>query len=246
MKFSSFDEFKYMLFKDEKRWVYRRILFFRTIGNVLIFSSLLFIFSQFYPVIAAEISYRWAKQFPPERQVVDQVPIPSAIPNSSFNPIPTPIAKILPPLTVTPANTDFGIVVEKINANSVIIPDVDPFTPALYDAALKKGVAQAKGSVNPGEVGNLYLFAHNTLNAWDIPKYNAVFYLLHNLDIDDRVTMFYKGVRHDYIVFNKQIYKPNDLSPLTTTYDEPILSLQTCWPPGTTWQRMVIRARLDK
>jgi len=246
MKFRNFVDMKYMFFDSDQKSKYRRIFFIRTLGNILILSSILFVFSQFYPVIAAEVGYRWDRTVnPPEREqasLPEEIRIPAV--QESLAPEATP--KSLPELEEAPINTDFSIVVPKIKANSVVVSDVDPFDKDQYDAALKKGVAHARDTQVPGEIGNVYLFAHNTLNAWDIPKYNAVFYLLHNLDTGDRITTFYKGTRYDYIVFDKKVHNPKDLSPLETEYTEPVLSLQTCWPPGTTWQRLVVRAKLDR
>lgn len=217
----------------------------RTVGNILIIGSLLFVASQFYPVIAAEVGYRWERattnRAAEEAQIPESVRIPAVATQSG-----EVVKKVLPALTDEPVNTDYGIVIEKIHANSAIVADVDPFSQEAYDAALKKGVAHAKGSRFPGETGNVYLFAHNTLNAWDIPKYNAVFFLLHNLDAGDRISTFYKGERYDYLVFDKQVHSARDLAPLESQYSEPVLSLQTCWPPGTTWQRLVVRAKLDR
>lgn len=240
-----FQDFFHMFFVHENRSKYRKIFLIRTIGNVLIIGSILFVFSQFYPVIAAEVGYRWERattnRAAEEAQIPESVRIPAVATDSA-----EVLPKVLPALTDDPVDKDFGIVIEKIHANSSIVADVDPFNADAYDAALKKGVAHAKGTHYPGESGNVYLFAHNTLNAWDIPKYNAVFFLLHNLDAGDRISTFYKGQRYDYLVFDKQVHSARDLAPLEAQYSEPVLSLQTCWPPGTTWQRLIVRAKLDR
>ncbi|MDQ3098708.1 MAG: sortase [bacterium] len=238
-------EFATMFFVHEDRHRYRKIFLIRTIGNTLIIGSLVFVLSQFYPVLAAEVGYRWERATTDrnveEAQIPENIRIPATATNSAEV---TP--KPLPALTDEPVNQDFGIVIDKIHANSAIISDVDPFNANEYDAALKRGVAHAKETRYPGETGNVYLFAHNTLNAWDIRNYNAVFYLLHNLDAGDRISTFYKKERFDYIVFDKQIHSAKNLAPLETQYSEPVLSLQTCWPPGTTWQRLIVRAKLDR
>ncbi len=242
---SLFTNFYTMFFLHENRSRYRKIFLIRTIGNILILGSLLFVFSQFYPVIAAEVSYRWERSThtkqADEAKIPESVRIPSTA-TSSAEVTPKP----LPALSDEPINKDFGIVIDKIHANAAIVSDVDPFNADAYDLALKNGVAHAKGTHYPGEVGNVYLFAHNTLNAWDIPKYNAVFFLLHNLDAGDRISTFYEETRYDYIVFDKQVRSARDLAPLEAQYSEPVLSLQTCWPPGTTWQRLIVRAKLDR
>ena len=148
------------------------------------------------------------------------------------------------PDSIVPVSTDFGIVIEKINANSKIIPDVDPTNESEYVAALQQGVAEAKGSTEPGQPGNLYVFSHSVDAPWNIVRFNAVFYLLRELDAGDKVVIFYKGRRYDYVVFDKQIIDPSDTSLLLNRYDKPVLTLQTCDPPGTLLHRLIVRAKL--
>lgn len=145
---------------------------------------------------------------------------------------------------IIPVSTEFGIVIEKINANAKIIPNVDASNERAYVQALTEGVAEALGSTPPGQVGNLYLFSHSTDAPWNIIRFNAIFYLLKELEKGDRVIIFYQHKRFDYIVFDKIIASPFDVSYLTKKYQEPILTLQTCDPPGTLLNRLIVRARL--
>lgn len=146
--------------------------------------------------------------------------------------------------SIIPVSTEYGIVIEKINANAKVIANVNPANEREYVKALSGGVAEALGSTPPGEKGNLYLFSHSTDAPWNIVRYNAVFYLLRELVQGDRVIIFYKNRRYDYIVFDKVIVKPSDVSYLTNKYDAPVLTLQTCDPPGTLLNRLVVRAKL--
>ncbi len=145
---------------------------------------------------------------------------------------------------IKPVSTDFGLVIEKINANAKIVAQVDPGIERDYIAALKEGIAEAKGSTKPGEPGNLFLFSHSTDAPWNIARYNAIFYLLRELEAGDRVIIYYEGRRFDYIVFDKAVTSPSDISYLTNRYDRPVLTLQTCDPPGTVLNRLIIRAKL--
>ena len=148
------------------------------------------------------------------------------------------------PRIITPVSTDFGIVIEKINANAKVVADVNPAKEAEYMAALRQGVAHAKGTSYPGQKGNIYLFSHSTDAPWNVVRFNAIFYLLGKLETGDRVIIFYQGRRFDYIVFDKIIAKPEETQYLTNVYPESILTLQTCDPPGTTLNRLIIRAKL--
>lgn len=146
--------------------------------------------------------------------------------------------------TIIPVSTEYGIVIEKINANAKVVAGVNPANEREYVQALQQGVAEALGSTPPGQAGNLYLFSHSTDAPWNIVRFNAIFYLLKELEVGDRVIIFYQNRRYDYIVFDKTITSPTDVSFLTNRYDSPVLTLQTCDPPGTLLNRLVVRARL--
>ena len=134
--------------------------------------------------------------------------------------------------------------IEKINANAKIIPNVDAGNEKQYVNALTEGVAEALGSTPPGQPGNLYLFSHSVDAPWNIIRFNAIFYLLRELEAGDRVIVFYQNKRYDYIVYDKAIVSPQDVSFLTNKYKEPVLTLQTCDPPGTLLNRLIVRAKL--
>lgn len=145
---------------------------------------------------------------------------------------------------LTPKDTIFDVVIPKIGANAQVFPNIDPTNEAEYVAALKKGVAHAKGSVFPGMPGTIYLFAHSTDNFWDVGRYNAIFYLLKDLTIGDDVTLFFQNKRYNYRVSDTKIIDGNDVSYLVNaqqTHKEQVV-LQTCWPPGTTWKRLLVFA----
>lgn len=143
--------------------------------------------------------------------------------------------------TITPVDKDFGIVIPKIEANTKIYPNIDPFNPAEYLPVLKKGVAHAKGSSFPRQGKKIYLFAHSADNFYNVGKYNAVFYLLDKLQKNDEVDIFYKDNLYRYKVINKEIVSPSEIDYLNDENKE-ILILQTCYPPGTTLKRLIVTA----
>lgn len=191
----------------------------------------------FLPIIQAELDYRFGV-IKGIKRVVEPSPTPKPV---GFGDI---TATSVPENMIVPTSTDFGIVIEKINANARVIPEVSVISEKEYTEALKLGVAHAKGSNFPGEVGNTYLFSHSTDAPWNIIRYNAVFYLLRELKEGDKIVMFYKGRRFDYIVFDKVVVNSSETTYLTNKYDKSVLTLQTCDPPGTTFRRLIVRARL--
>lgn len=138
----------------------------------------------------------------------------------------------------------FGIVVPKIGANSKIVPNVDPYNSKEYQWALTKGVAQAKGSVVPGHIGNIFLFAHSSENFYEALTYNSVFYLLDKLEKGDKIYLFYLKKKYVYEVTGKKLVDPKDVSYLNIRSSDQTVTLMTCWPPGTTFKRLLVQAKL--
>lgn len=149
------------------------------------------------------------------------------------------------PIEIDPVNTDFSIVIEKIGVNAPVVADVSVTNEASYNEALKKGIAHASISNYPGtEPGNTYLFAHASVNFWQLGKYATVFNLLRKLDIGDRINVFYENQEFVYEVVNKETLPGWNVYPLTRSVIEPTLTIQTCDPPGTTLNRLVVTSKL--
>ncbi len=185
----------------------------RLLGNLLIVISSLVLALIFAPVLKEEVVYQ-------AHQII----------KSPFDPI--------------PVNTDFSIVIPKIEAKAPIIANVDPTSSILYLPALKKGVAHAVGTALPGQIGNTYLFAHSTDAFYNVATYNAVFYLIGKLSSGDEVDIYYKGKKIRYEVYEKKVVEPDSSEYLEPLIDgEKTLTLQTCYPPGTTLKRLVVLAK---
>ncbi len=198
------------------------------------------------PVLGEELRYRTDQIFSVKHVVPNVITSAGGLDQSSpgdgvgrFGAILTGQAN-----NITPVSTDFGLVIEKINANAKVIEDVDPSKENEYMAALANGIAHAKGTSYPGQVGNVYLFSHSVDAPWNVVRFNAIFYLLSKLETGDRIIVYHKGTRFDYFVYDKKIVSPKDTEYLTAKYNEPILTLQTCDPPGTTLNRLIVRAKL--
>lgn len=146
---------------------------------------------------------------------------------------------------ITPVDTDFAIVIEKIGANAKVVANVDPFNPREYQLALSRGVAAAKGSALPGEPGNLFLFSHSSVDFFEATRYNSVFYLLDKLQPGDKVDLYYHGQKFTYILTKKLIVAANEVSYIKGWSSAKTLTLMTCWPPGTSLKRLIWLANLE-
>lgn len=197
----------------------------KTIGNILIIAGLVILFPIFWPVLKEEVQY-WSDKIGGKRYSLTVDPD-----------FPDPrLEKIIP------IDENFGIVIPKINANAPIFANIDPYDPKEFLPVLKNGVAHAKGTGFPGEGRNIYLFAHSTDAFYNVGKYNAIFYLIGKLEDGDEVDIFYNGELYKYFVFEKIVVAPEAIDYLKPEKEE-ILTLQTCYPPGTTLKRLIIRAK---
>ena len=223
-----------------KFWVF---ILIRTVANSLIIAGIIFAFVSFWPFISHEVHYWWDNLRGQQYVIAGETP--KEVRKSSFG----DILKAPPPIQVTPKSTEFGIVIEKIDVNSPIAPDVDSSNYKEYIRALAIGVAHARGTAVPGtreqKNNNVFLFAHSAINPIQAKKYNSVFYLLRKIEVGDRVITFYKGQRFDYIVSDKRVVEATDVRYLTEVSKEPILTLQTCDPPGSSLRRLIVTAKLD-
>ncbi|MEX0887967.1 MAG: sortase [Patescibacteria group bacterium] len=211
----------------------------RTISNALILGAVLYFILSFWDVIRQESLYAYWK-LRGQTFTVDEV---GDEPPANTSPFAGLLAQPTP-LKVTPKSTEFGIVIEKIGVNAPIIADVSVTDKRAYLKALEKGVAHARDTVKPGQVGNSYLFAHTTIDFWKYGPYAGVFNLIRKLEKGDRIVIFYKGERFDYYVQGKEIVSGFNTTPLTRTFDTPYLTLQTCDPPGIAINRLIITAEL--
>ena len=145
---------------------------------------------------------------------------------------------------IVAADPLFSIVIPKIGANSKVIADVDPYDPKIYQVELTKGVAHAKGTAYPGEIGNSFYFAHSSDNFYNANRYNSVFYLLNKMEIGDVFYLVYKNEIYRYGVIEKSVVKPDAVEYIKKENDEKLATLMTCWPAGTTINRLVVVGKL--
>lgn len=245
-----------------------KFLVLRTIGNFLVLFALFGVLATFGPALYYEVTYRIVQargikyrvagvaphfaeatrgkqdETSPLGSILEKergiTPAPSADEGGLAAALTGPKEQLL-----IPKDTDFSILIPKLGANAKVIPNVDSTNEKEFTPILQQGVAHAKGTVFPGMKGNIYLFAHSTDNFWDVGRYNALFYLLKDLQVGDEIDIFFENRRHKYKVTETKIVDESDVAALTKSQEgnEEILILQTCWPPGTTWKRLLVFAK---
>lgn len=143
---------------------------------------------------------------------------------------------------VVPVDSDFGIVIPKIGANAKVVPDVDWQDAAVYQRALTRGVAHARGTARPGEPGNIFIFSHSGVDFFEANRYNALFYLIDKLQSGDEIVMLHQKETFTYRVTEKKIVAAESVEYLKGNADRKTLTLMTCYPAGTTLKRLVVIA----
>ena len=193
-------------------------------GSVLIVAAMVGVGWIYTPLVTAEVNYQTGRiKFP----IFDQSKIFKE-------------QKVLPRITWEVPDKEYSIYIPKISPRSRVIEDVDVTNSAAYLTALKLGVAEAGGLAHPGQVGTTYLFAHSTDSPVNFARYNAVFYLLDKLVSGDRVEISYRSQLYKYAVRSVVVLSAQDTRYLVPQKEKEQLILQTCYPPGTSWKRLVV------
>jgi len=190
-------------------------------GMTLVVVGLLLTLAIFWPIVTNELIYQWQSKttgLSTKQQVHDTQPMDST----------------------------FGIVIPKIRANAAVIPNVDPYDAKAYQQALTRGVAHARGSVYPGRIGNVFIFSHSSVDFYKALQYNSVFYLLDKLDTNDEILLYFNSEKFTYRVIEKKLVEPSTVFYLTEKTKDKLVTLMTCWPPGTTFKRLIVRGILQE
>ncbi len=141
------------------------------------------------------------------------------------------------------------ISIEKISVNAPMIWSKSENEKALLED-LKNGVIHYPGTASPGQNGNMVISGHSSNYIWVKGNYNYIFKDLNNLEVGDLISV--KTVQNNgaaivyqYEITGKYIDAPDDERIFEET-SQPTLTLSTCWPLGTTFKRLVIKAAMVK
>ena len=137
--------------------------------------------------------------------------------------------------------TGYALEIPKLGIQESVIENVDTQNKSGYMSALTQGIALAVGSSVPGSLGTQYYFAHSSgLPFWGGRA--VTFATLNKLVSGDEVMIYKEGKKYTYVVNNKHIVNPDDVSWLIGASTDEKVILQTCWPLGTNWKRLLVVA----
>ncbi len=208
---------------------------FKRLGYLCIYLSILGFLVLFFVPFMSEISYRArgvAEKYLPFL-VKEEKPRPKKF---------VDLMKKEDMQVVPPEERRFKLLIPKIGLEAEVVANVDPANKGKYLEDLKRGLAHAKGTGFPGDGKTVYIFGHSTNYEWFVEDLNALFYLLKELEVGDEVKVVFGVDEFVYQVGEKEIAQATDISFLNGESGRERLVLQTCWPPGTTYKRLLVIA----
>ena len=165
----------------------------------------------------------------------------------------TPLAFAAGDAKTTDANTWFPLQPQKkvsapVNSYTLSIPSLDIADATVIIAGddLGESLIHYGGTALPGEYGNTVLFGHSTLPQFfrGTKDYRSIFATLPTIKVGESINITYDGVSYRYVVTDKIVVEPTDLTPLEQRFDDSYITLVTCVPPGTYLYRLNVKAKL--
>ena len=167
-------------------------------------------------------------------QSKNTIAVDDIVPTQIPNPTPQSVSK----------SESHQLLIEKINVSVPIIINTDGNNKEEYDKALENGIAHLKGSALPGKNGNVFIFGHSSYYPEKPGNYKQVFAKLNDLVPGDIFEIQSVDARYIYKILNKKIVEPNDVSVANQNNALKQITLMTCWPVGSTAQRLVVVGEL--
>jgi LPXTG-site transpeptidase (sortase) family protein len=126
------------------------------------------------------------------------------------------------------------------------VPLLWPKDPTEFDADLTQGVIHYPGTALPGQRGIIYVSGHSSDYIWKHDPMAQIFTKLNYLKPGDDIYLDVYGVdgkvqNFRYQVTGSKTYKPDDQAQFIDNSGN-ILNLSTCWPIGTSTNRLVVTA----
>lgn len=114
----------------------------------------------------------------------------------------------------------------------------------IFMTELEKWIVRYPWSSTPWEKWNSFIFWHSSNFPWAKWDYNDALALLDNVVFWDEIIVYYNQKKYTYKIKEKNIIKPGDVSVLKRDTWKSEISIMTCWPVGTTLNRMIVVGEL--
>lgn len=148
------------------------------------------------------------------------------------------------------AKPSVTITIKKINVSVPMVWSKSEDEKAMLED-LKSGIIHFPKTAAPGQNGNMIVSGHSSNYVWVKGGYNYIFKDLNNLSSGDMVDVKVIQKNGRAIVYHykisgfKKIVSPDD-PVIFENSPGPSLTLSTCWPLGTNFRRMILKADLAK
>lgn len=239
---------KTLYFKNDKR-IFRKI--FRCLGLIIFISGFFFLIYIVYPLIS------WQLYFEP---IFSSNKLQLPIPKSTL--LTPDVIKSLYSNAVDSVNVDYANAQnwfphyksklkydnQNVTTYNISIPklNIKYANVSTIDTDLSKHLVHYPGTAFPPDNGNVVIFGHSTLpNLFNPSDYKTIFAKIHNLVNGDKIIITINAQEFTYKIFSINITTPDDTTVFTQEIDNSYLTLITCTPPGTTWKRLIVKARKE-
>lgn len=125
------------------------------------------------------------------------------------------------------------IKIEKIKVDAAVVEGVGK-------SNLSVGVGHIPGTAKIGQVGNCAIAGHRSYT------FGKFFNRLNELEIEDEIILETKEGTFKYVVYDKLIVEPDDVSVLKGSKKHKVLTLITCEPIFIATHRLIIHAKLEE
>jgi len=133
----------------------------------------------------------------------------------------------------------YFISIPKLNIQNAVVSTID--------TDLSSHLINFPGTAIPPGKGNAAVFGHSTLpQLFDPKNYKTIFATVHTLVIGDTILVTANNLTYSYKIYSISVVEATDTSYLSQDTNDSYLTIITCTPPGTTWKRLIIRAKLEK
>lgn len=237
------------IYKKSKQRNVKTIIRFTGLGLSVI--GLFFSLYTFFPLISWEIYVKpaFANQTVaapiPKKNIITKDQIQSLLKNraASFSGRDFSNAQSWLPMTYKEMQigsqlSSYNFSIPKINIQNAEVSTID--------TDLSKHLIQFPGTTTPPNKGNTVIFGHSTLPQLYNPKdYKTIFANIHDVKAGNTIIVTINNTLYTYKIYSITVVDAEDTSYLTQEYDNSYITIVTCTPPGTTWKRLILKAKLE-
>ena len=240
---------KYYYKKEDK--IFRKKVL-RLFSLLIIFIGVVIIFYIFYPLALWQIYFAPALA---SSNIKTPIPKAAVVNPSEIGSLISQAGNLLSGVDYTNAQNWFP----EFNPRTAGQPKIPSYTISVPKLKIQNAVVSTvdnnlaihlvnyEGTAVPPESGNAVIFGHSTLpQLFNSNDYKTIFATAYQLKLGDEIYANVNGISFKYRIFNISVVEPTDISIFEQDYGNSYLTLVTCTPPGTTWKRLIIKAKFEK